>query len=573
MNLLSNLKIRQKLYLLIAVFSIAIISVGSIGYLNLKQSNQNTEDLYANNLTEIELAYENRLYVQQIQGNIYGLMATADENENKRFLNEIGQLRASFTENLTKYGQLPLGEVEKENLKSLQESIEPYREANTQIIDLAMQNKNEQAYLLYQRKGQVLADKTFKNLINISENSKKNANKMNQQAKEDFAKASMVFVTITLVSIVIGVGLGFMIVKQITTRLRESVDFLGEIAAGDFSQDVSERSMKDKSEFGALSQAVDTMNKNIRTLIKHLSNTSEQLAAASQELTASAEQSAQASAQVAESITEVAKGAEKQLQLSITTNLIVDEMAKGIHEVTANTIDVAKTAEKTTISATEGGKAIEKTVNQMGDIEQKTNDTAGVIGELEEKSKRIGQIVELIANIAGQTNLLSLNAAIEAARAGNAGRGFTVVAEEVRKLAEQSAQSTKEITELIRDVQSKTNNAVSFMAESKKEVKAGAELVGLAGASFNEILQMIKTMSAEINEISAASEKLTGGTKGVVDAASTINNESKNVADQTETIAAATQEQSALMEEIASASTHLSKMATDLQDAIQKFKV
>lgn len=573
MNLLGNLKIRQKLYLLIMVFSIALISVGCVGYFNLKQSNQNAEDLYANNLTEIQLAYENRLYIREIQGDVYGLMATTDENENKRFIDEIGQLRASFNENLTKYEQLPLGNAEKENIKVLRESIGAYREANAQIIDLAMQNKNEQAFALYQQKGQPLADKAFKNLINISENSKKNAAKMNQQSKADFAKASMIFVIITLLSIFIGVGLGLMIIKQISNRLSESVDFLGEIAAGDFSKDVSEKSIQDKSEFGTLSQAVDTMNRNIRTLIKQLSNTSEQLAAASQELTASAEQSAQASAQVAESITEVAKGAEKQLQLAITTNLIVDEMAKGIHEVTENTVDVAKTAEKTTVSATEGGKAIEKTVNQMGVIEQKTNDTAHVINELEEKSKRIGQIVELIANIAGQTNLLSLNAAIEAARAGNAGRGFAVVADEVRKLAEQSAQSTKEITELIRDVQSKTNNAVSFMAESKREVKAGAELVGLAGESFNEILQMIKAMSAEINEISSASEKLTGGTKGVVDAASTINNESKNVADQTETIAAATQEQSASMEEIASASTHLSKMATDLQDAIQKFKI
>ena len=116
----------------------------------------------------------------------------------------------------------------------------------------------------------------------------------------------------------------------------------------------------------------------------------------------------------------------------------------------------------------------------MGVIEQKTNNTADVIGELESKSKQIGQIVSLISNIAEQTNLLALNAAIEAARAGQAGRGFAVVADEVRKLAEQSAHATKDITSLIAEVQFKTQSAVTFMNESKREVKIGSELVDLA---------------------------------------------------------------------------------------------
>jgi methyl-accepting chemotaxis protein len=383
----------------------------------------------------------------------------------------------------------------------------------------------------------------------------------------------MTAIAITVLALLLGVTVGILIIKQITKRLSDSVKFLGDIASGDFSQDVAEHSMKDQSEFGALSQSVDRMNRNIRALIKQLLNTSEQVAAASEELTASAEQSAQASNQVAESIGEVAKGAEKQLEMAIATNHIVEEMAKGIHQVTENTSEVARSTDKTSNAAIEGGKAIEKTVLQMGTIEKRTGDTADVIGELEDKSKQIDTIVGLISNIAAQTNLLALNAAIEAARAGDAGRGFSVVAEEVRKLAEQSAHATKDITELIVDVQAKTKTAVDFMNESKREVKMGSELVDLAGKNFNEILTMIQVVADEINEISAATEELTSGTEDVVTATGNISSETKKAAEATETISAATEQQSASMEEIASASTHLAKLAADLQNEIQKFKI
>ncbi|SEJ70776.1 methyl-accepting chemotaxis protein [Propionispira arboris] len=573
MDWFNNLKVKQKLSVLIIVFSCAVVLVGSIGYINLKQSSEYTDKMYENNLTEMQLSYESRIYIRRIRTDILDLMITTDANENKKLSGQIADSRKLLGETLAKYDTLPLSQEQKGNVKELQNNIAKYRDGNNMVVDLALQNKHTEAYTLYKTTVEPLADITSKTLQTITDVSKKNADQMNQASKDNFAKASMMFVLITIFAVIIGAGLGILIVKQIVKRLGESVSFLGGIASGDFSQNVADSNMQDKSEFGVLSKAVDLMNRNIRTLIKQLLNTSEQLAAASQELTASAEQSAQASAQVAESITEVAKGAEKQLEIAITTNRIVEEMAKGIHQVTENTIEVAKSTEKTSVAAVAGGKAVQKTVGQMGVIEQKTNNTADVIGELEGKSKQIGQIVSLISNIAEQTNLLALNAAIEAARAGQAGRGFAVVADEVRKLAEQSAHATKDITSLIAEVQFKTQSAVTFMNESKREVKIGSELVDLAGQNFNEILEMIKGISDEVNEISAATEQLTSGTEDVVTAAGGISAQTKKTAEETETISAATEEQSASMEEIASASTHLSTMAAELQEAIQKFKV
>ncbi|WP_019553442.1 methyl-accepting chemotaxis protein [Propionispira raffinosivorans] len=573
MDWFNNLKVKQKLSVLIIVFSCAVVLVGAIGYINLKQSSEYTDKMYENNLTEMQLSYESRIYIRRIRTDILDLMITADANENKKLSAQIADSRKLLGETLVKYDALPLSQEQKSNVKELQTNIAKYRDGNNMVVDLALQNKNTEAYTLYKTTVEPLADITSKTLQTITDAAKKNADQMNQSSKDNFAKASMMFILITIFAVIIGAGLGILIVKQIVKRLGESVSFLGGIASGDFSQNVADSNMQDKSEFGVLSKAVDLMNRNIRTLIKQLLNTSEQLAAASQELTASAEQSAQASAQVAESITEVAKGAEKQLEIAITTNRIVEEMAKGIHQVTENTIEVAKSTEKTSVAAVAGGKAVQKTVGQMGVIEQKTNNTADVIGELEGKSKQIGQIVSLISNIAEQTNLLALNAAIEAARAGQAGRGFAVVADEVRKLAEQSAHATKDITSLIAEVQFKTQSAVTFMNESKREVKIGSELVDLAGQNFNEILEMIKGISDEVNEISAATEQLTSGTEDVVTAAGGISTQTKKTAEETETISAATEEQSASMEEIASASTHLSTMASELQEAIQKFKV
>jgi methyl-accepting chemotaxis protein len=573
MNWFSNLKVRRKLYFLITVFSIAIIGIGILGYVNLKKSSQNMDTLYTVDVKSMSLAYENRLVMRRIQSDIFALMATTADSENTRLNNEITTLRKTFDENMDQYKQLPLNEKQKADLEDLSAKIIEYRTATKDVINLAMQNKNQEAYELFQGKSQNLSDQVFERLIAISENSNKVAEQMNASAKDDLAAASTIATVITIFALLLGLSVGLLIVKQIVTRLGDAVRFLGDVAAGDFSKDVAEHSMHDKSEFGELSQSVDRMNRNIRGLIKQMLNTSEQLAAASEQLTASAEQSAQAANQVAESITDVAKGAEKQLEMSLTAKQVVEEMAKGIHQVTQNTVEVAASADKTSTTATEGGKAIEKTIKQMGTIEQRTDDAANVISELEGKSKQIDTIVGLISSIADQTNLLALNAAIEAARAGTAGRGFSVVAEEVRKLAEQSADATKDITVLIQEVQEKTKIAVSFMDESKREVKTGAKLIDFAGTNFNEILTMINGIADQINEISAATEELTGGTEDVVTVAGNISDETKLAAEATQTVSAATEEQSASMQEIASASTHLSRMATELQNEIKNLKV
>ena len=573
MEWFKNLKVSQKLYILILVFSLGIVAVGLVGYLNLQESSQGLNQLYTQDVRASNLAYENRLSMRRVQADLYRLMVTTDDNENKMLQEDIDKLQKSFDANIAAYEKLELNDTEKADLKDLKSLIVKYNESLKSVIALALQNKNAESYALYEMQSDKIATAVFDKLIAISEQANKSAEKTNLMVQNAVQAAAVKSAIITAAALLIGFLLGWLIVKQIRLRLHESISFLGNIAEGDFSKDVLDHQLRDQSEFGHLANSIDKMNKSIRTLIKQLLNTSEQVAAASEQLTASAEQSAQASQQIATSITEVAQGAHRELEIAVATNHIVEEMAKGIHQVTENTIGVSKKSESTAVSAQEGSRAIGQTVAQMSTIGQKTETTSDVINELEAKSKDIDNMVSLISNIAAQTNLLALNAAIEAARAGEHGKGFAVVAEEVRKLSEQSASASKDIQALIQDVQSRTKIAVTFMQESKREVEHGTDLVNIAGRTFNEIVTMIEDISEEINSISAAAEELTAGTEDVVKAALDIKGQSEHTSEETQTISAATEEQSASMEEISSASTHLSKMATDLQSAIQRFKV
>ena len=269
----------------------------------------------------------------------------------------------------------------------------------------------------------------------------------------------------------------------------------------------------------------------------------------------------------------MAHGADDQLSFSNETTEVVENISDKINIVSENTKLVSTLTDNAKTSANAGEDAIEKAINQMKIIEEKTTETSTIISELEEKSIKIGQILDTIKSISEQTNLLALNAAIESARAGEAGRGFSVVADEIRKLAEQSQESTKEIATIISDVQSKTNNAVSVMNENSKEVDTGAKVVNIAGTSFHEILQMIREIANQIHEISNSISEINTGTKDSVSSVNNIQNISMKIADESQTISAAAEEQLASVEEIASSSKLLSKMSEDLQIVISRFKI
>lgn len=372
-------------------------------------------------------------------------------------------------------------------------------------------------------------------------------------------------------ALIIVIIIAIFFVRRLLKPLQLILEKIREVAEGNLA--VSRLDIQSRDEIGKLAVGFNIMLESLRELIHQVAHSSEQVAASSEELTASAEQTAQVANQVATVIGEVADGAEKQLKAVDDTASVVGQMSAGIQQIASNIDIVAGTSTKSADAAQEGSKAVEKAITQMAQIEETVTRSAQVVTRLGDRSKEIGQIVDTISGIAGQTNLLALNAAIEAARAGEQGRGFAVVADEVRKLAEQSQEAAKQIAGLINEIKIDTDSAVVAMDEGTMEVRAGADVVNNAGQSFKEFYGSINEVSIQIQEISVAIQEMASGSQQIVSSVRDIDAISKDTAGQAQTVSVATEEQSATMEEIAASSQALAKMSEELTQAVSKFKL
>ncbi|WP_378957174.1 methyl-accepting chemotaxis protein [Pelosinus sp. sgz500959] len=357
--------------------------------------------------------------------------------------------------------------------------------------------------------------------------------------------------------------------RRISGPLRKVADSAIQIANGNLAVNTIQYNAKD--EIGDLLQAFTIMTDNLRSLVIQVAKSSEQVAASSEELTASSEQSAQAAGQVAESVMNVASGAAHQVDAVEQTISVVQEMMVEISQIASKSNLVSEKSGEAARVASSGSEAVLQATNQMQVIQNSVTQSAGVVKNLGERSQQIGQIVDVISGIAGQTNLLALNAAIEAARAGEQGRGFAVVADEVRKLAEQSHEAAQKISGIIRDIQSETTVAVTTMNQGTAEVARGTEVISATGDRFHFIVTMVQELNSEIKEIRGAAEKLSASSDDVTRSVDRVKVVAASSAADTQTISAAAEEQSASMEEIASSSQALSNMASELQVFVAKF--
>jgi methyl-accepting chemotaxis protein len=383
--------------------------------------------------------------------------------------------------------------------------------------------------------------------------------------------SSLLFtVLLSLLAVACAAFTAYFIGRSISRPLQQLAVNADLLANGDLTGEIKAQGAL---EINQLSHALNKMQVNFKQIIQNIVATSEQVASSSEQLMAGAEQSAQAVDQVAHSITQVAGATDKQLTAVNQATDIVTEISTSIHHIAEQANMVSSTSEQTATTAKDGGKAISTAMEQMNRIESTVISSAQVVATLGDRSKEIGQIIDTIAGIAGQTNLLALNAAIEAARAGEQGRGFAVVADEVRKLAEQSHDAAKQITTLINGIQTEADKAVESMNNGTQEVKIGTEVVNNAGQAFQQITSSVTQMSGQVQEISASIQQIASGSQKVVTTMHTIDDISKDTALQTQTVSAATEEQSASMGEISHASQLLANMAEELQKAVHKFKM
>ncbi|MDT3698459.1 MAG: methyl-accepting chemotaxis protein [Thermincola sp.] len=429
-----------------------------------------------------------------------------------------------------------------------------------------------------------------------------------------------------VVALVIGLIVAALFARDLTAPIGRLVAAMGQASEGNLNCEVQ---INRADELGTLAQAFKKMMDDIRGIINQINATSQSVAATSEELSSNAEEASKATQQVANTIGEVAKDSANQAQSVTEIVQVMDQMAQSIHQVAAGAGEQSKNVITTTeqvndmvqkiqimaegmenvrqaalqsgVIAENGGKAVKKTVEGMIKVKESAFETANKINELGEESQKIGQIIEVIDEIAEQTNLLALNAAIEAARAGEHGKGFAVVADEVRKLAERSGKATKEIAQLIADIQNGTLVAVDSMRVGTIEVEQGVALAQEAGKSLSEIVDGINTtgenvqqimeiindilagsqeVSHAVDNVAAITEENTAATEEMSASATEVNLAMQNVASisegnasAAEEVSASTEELTASIEEISASSEQLAIMAQELQNAVAKFRV
>ncbi|HWQ40984.1 MAG TPA: methyl-accepting chemotaxis protein [Desulfosporosinus sp.] len=566
----ANMKVATKIigYGFAMVF--LIIFVGMVGgYYNLNSA-ESLRDMYENNLISIHVLDDSRNQGRAIEGSTVQLLQPQDPARRQKLLDDIKNRGVIFDKNLAVFEKAGLDAFEKETLALLRKQVADYRIVRARILALSGEGKYSEAYQLYIEREKDWED-VQGSLRKLVEYNIKEAKESDDENDANAKKAIWIMGSVVVFAMILAIALGMFIARLITKPLKLVLDNVNQIANGNLV--VKEIDIPSKDEIGELAAGVSVMNRNLLGLIRQVSRSSQQLAAASEELTASAEQSAQAATQVASSIADVAHGAQMQLTAAGESSAIVEEMSASIEETAATANEISSQAAQAAEKANEGSTSVDAAIRQMASIESTVDTSSQVVARLGARSQEIGQIVETIAGIAGQTNLLALNAAIEAARAGEQGRGFAVVAEEVRKLAEQSQDAAKQIAQLIGEIQTDTVQAVQAMGEGTKEVKHGADVVNRAGIAFKEIVQLISGLSEQVREISAATEEMAGGSQQIVSSVQRIDQLSKQTSRESQTVSAATEEQAASMEEIASSSQTLAHLATELQQAVSRFKI
>ncbi|WP_459208789.1 methyl-accepting chemotaxis protein TlpB [Bacillus glycinifermentans] len=362
----------------------------------------------------------------------------------------------------------------------------------------------------------------------------------------------------------------FFIIRAISKPLRQLVSSAKSISSGDLTQTIDVRS---KDEFGQLGTSFNEMAESLRTLIGTIQESVENVASSSEQLTASADQTSKATEHITLAIEQFSNGAENQNEKVETSSKQLGQMNSKLLEMAKVTESITDSSSKSTKIAESGGELVQKTVGQMNSIDRSVKQAEGVVKGLEAKSKDITAILRVINGIADQTNLLALNAAIEAARAGESGRGFSVVAEEVRKLAAQSAGSAKEIEDLIQDIVKEIDNSLKMFQSVNDEVMSGLKITEETEASFKHIYGMTNEIAGKLQTMNTAVEHLSKGSQDVSEAVGDIAEISRESTAGIQDIAASAEEQLASMEEISSSAATLEQMAEELRDLTKKFKL
>ncbi|HWO95392.1 MAG TPA: methyl-accepting chemotaxis protein [Bacillus sp. (in: firmicutes)] len=397
------------------------------------------------------------------------------------------------------------------------------------------------------------------------------AGTMDQSEARDTAKPILdMMLVVIAIMLVTGGFFVFFVIRSIMKPIRQMAAVTKKVSEGDLTERVE---VVTHDEIGQLGTSFNDMLYSLRELLTKINQSAQHLAASTQQLNAGSEQTTQTTKEVTSAIQEVAAGSETQMTSAEEAAQAMEEISAGVQRIAESSSLVSDSSITASKNAREGDTVLKEVIAQMKSISQSVHDSGSLVKLLGNHSQQIGRIIEVIVRISDQTNLLALNAAIEAARAGEHGRGFAVVADEVRKLAEESKRSANQIADLIMTVQSDIARAVTVMAEGEEKAASGLQIVDIAGQSFQAILQSIQQVTGEIQEVAATSQEMSASTEEITASVEEVASIASEAAASTNQVAASAHTQLESIEQINQSIHELSKLALDLQDTVNRFKM
>ncbi|MFP7632526.1 methyl-accepting chemotaxis protein [Pseudomonas veronii] len=440
------------------------------------------------------------------------------------------------------YSALPSVPEEAALYKTFVGTLDNYLTAQAEMLALSQQNKVDEMRDLINTRIKNGTDQMGEQLNKLIALNSAGAKQANEQAGRSYDSAISGIVVVAIAAALLTVLLAWLLTRSIVTPLRKAVEVAQTIAGGDLSKVIEDDG---KDEPARLISALSAMQTNLRQTIQHIAGSATQLASAAEELSAVTE--------------EASKGLQQQNNEIDQAATAVNEMTAAVEEVARNAVSTSEASTQSNQAAREGRDRVVETVGAIQTMTQDVQNTSLLIEGLATQGRDIGKVLDVIRAIAEQTNLLALNAAIEAARAGEAGRGFAVVADEVRALAHRTAQSTQEIEKMVAGIQNGTGEAVQSMQQSNQRTHNTLEMARAAGVALEQITQSISLINERNLVIASASEEQAQVSREV-------DRNLVNIRDLATQSAAGANQTSA-------ASHELSRLAVDLNAMVARFVI
>ena len=483
-------KIGVKLGAVFAFMLLTIVIIIGLGLTSTKKVHGSVEEIAKGNYQKTLHALNASKAVQDISSSIRMLVLLKDDGAMAQEKQKIERARGRYLEAMKRLEETETEAKGQELIKTAKELMVPASKANNEVIQLALERKQEQAIALLLSDAIPLTEKLQECFEKQVQFQKEHVDATYQESVGIYDRAKLVQIGAGTVAIILGLISLTLLTRNLTTRIGRVAETMSRVADGDLTVQLR---IYANDEIGELGKSINRMLDSTRSMIASISGTATELADSAHILSAGNEQIATSSEQVASQSSTVATASE--------------EMAATSMEIAQNCSLAAESSRQGLELAVQGVAVVQQSVSGMNRIAEKVKQSAATVETLGSRSDQIGQIVGTIEDIADQTNLLALNAAIEAARAGEQGRGFAVVADEVRALAERTTRATQEIGQMIRVIQSETKGAVASMQQGVDEVELGTRDAAKSGEALVNIRNQIDAVAQQINQIATAAEE------------------------------------------------------------------